>query len=143
MPRPGLCSAQLSQATCSEISPWHSQAALALPHPAAWINTGFGLDKEQALLHQLQSRRRSILEALPLSAGLEQDGHGWGRRSSHIRLGPCTASTGCLLLTLRTQMTVTNSSYTTQLWPPQPAAPKESKSLPEVEHKAHPTKLWG
>lgn len=52
MPWPGLCCAQLSQATCSEISPWHSQAALALPHPAGWINTGFGLDKEQAFLHQ-------------------------------------------------------------------------------------------
>lgn len=64
-----LCPAQLSQATCSEIS----QAGLALPHPAGWINTGFGLDKEQALLHQLHSSSRSILQALPLSAGLGQE----------------------------------------------------------------------
>lgn len=143
----------LSQATCSEISPWHSQAAPALPRAAGWINTGFGLHKEQAFLHQLQSRTRSTRRALPLSAGLEQDGHGWGRSSSRVRPWPGTDSAGCLLLTPRTQrglqMTATNSSHTTQLGPPQPAphshsaALRETKSLPEVENKPHPTKSVG
>lgn len=47
MAQPGPCSAQLSQATCSEISPWHSQAALALPGQQGGLTRDLGWIKSR------------------------------------------------------------------------------------------------